>query len=522
VSACAATRPREFAQATNAPRKVSEKEAPVRVLSRRLEYRLDERGNWKETFSHRYEILNRAGTETWAGTGTQWSPWYMTPPALTASVLDPDGTRRILDPKTLVDSAAYPDLPDVYSDSRVLRGPLPGVRVGSVVEESIVRETKQPFFVGGSEFDVAFQSHVPQDKVELVVDLPASLPFHFEVLGADRITFAGGPYAAIEPIPADAPSDVPPWPTVAFSTAESWQQVARAYAAMVESKLGNTDLKSMAGRLVKPDDSRRDKAAKLLAEVKRRVRYAAVEFGQAAIIPAIPKVTLERAYGDCKDQSLLLVGLLRAAGLDAKLALLRAGGGNDVRAKLPALDVFNHAIVYIEGDEPIWIDPTSDYARPNELPESDQGRLSLLVDPATTDLTLTPVSTSDQNTYVEHRQIRLPEHGAASVHETTVVTGVLEHSLRASFDGSKEALQKTLTDYVKRIYVAEKLDSRAIRNCTRWPASISRRARSRRHARSCRSCSSSTPSRAAPPGTSWAAWPKPTACAKPRRMPTRA
>jgi len=92
-------------------------------------------------------------------------------------------------------------------------------------------------------------------------------------------------------------------------------------------------------------------------------------------------VTLARRFGDCKDQSALLVKLLRTAGHPAHLALLRTGSAEDVDPELPGLGSFDHAIVYVAGDVPLWIDPTDAYSGHGELPLHDQGRRALVAAP---------------------------------------------------------------------------------------------------------------------------------------------
>ena len=113
---------------------------------------------------------------------------------------------------------------------------------------------------------------------------------------------------------------------------------------------------------------------KLLAAVQRMVRYTGIEFGNAAIVPRMPREILTRRFGDCKDQAALLVAMLRAAGLQADVALLFAGTGPDVVPELPGLGGFNHAIVRMGGDPPLWIDPTVHCLPVGRLPRPDQGR----------------------------------------------------------------------------------------------------------------------------------------------------
>jgi tetratricopeptide (TPR) repeat protein len=460
----------------SAPREASQYEVPVRVLEVSSEYRFDEQGNWSETFRQRYEILTRQGVELWGGTETGWSPWYMARPEIVAEVRDPDGVLRLLDPSTLSEATVNANLPEVYSDHRLLRAPLPAIRVGSVVTETISRRTTRPFFAGGSSFQLAFEVGVPRESVELVIDTPEGMPLNLEVFdakaektesvqnGRRRLVFRGGPYRAIQRLEDYSPPDLARWPSIAFSTGKSWEQIAAAYADVMTDKLRGAALTDLARRSVRQDDPPLVKANKLLTQVRRRVRYAAVQFGHTAIIPSRPEDTLARGYGDCKDQSLLLVGLLRAVGVPATIALLRTGPGQDVHPRLPALDAFDHAIVVTLGDEPIWVDPTAVFARAGELPEADQGRLALVIDDDTVSLTPTPLGSARDNGYLEVREVRLQEYGPAMVTETSTASGILEQRLRSGLSGSREDLTKSFTDYAKNTYNAKKLSDLSYTN----------------------------------------------------------
>jgi transglutaminase-like putative cysteine protease len=470
MTSCGPAREAEYPPSPSVARALNTAEKPVRVLDLELRYQFDEKGNWTETVRHRYQIKNRRGVEHWASVEAGWSPWYMERPRLSAQVLDPDGTIRKLEPATIAESARYPDVPDVYSDGRLLRAPLPGVRVGSIVEETIVQKTTRPFFAGGSSFDVTLQGSVPRNKVQVVIDLPPDSPFQFELLdakvavhdetknGKRRVTFSGGPYEGIEPLDELAPPELSRWPSVAFSTAKSWQQLAKAYSATLDAKIDEPGVDELVARTIATGEPRATKIAKLLAETRRRVRYAAVQFGQAAIIPDEPRDTLKRAYGDCKDQAALLVALLREAGIDANVALLRTGPGEDVRPRVPALDVFDHMIVVLPGEQPMWIDPTASYSRAGELPEGDQGRLALIIDEDTTELTRTPISAAAANTYSEVREVRLQPYGPAVIKEVSTASGVPEARMRGSFSDPNQEDRKALSEYVKETYYAPSLE----------------------------------------------------------------
>ncbi|APR81551.1 Transglutaminase-like enzyme, putative cysteine protease [Minicystis rosea] len=467
----------DFPETVNVERPESKDAAPVELLSLRYEYRLDGKGGYVRTVHQRYRILTEQGVTDWGATEAPWSPWYMERPEISVTVTSASGTVAKLDPATVSETAQYPEAPDVYGDGRVLRAPLPGVKVGAVVEESIVTRTKRPFFGDGFVHQVALQTGVKTEQAELVIDLPEGAPLRHEVRGAKvtleethsggrhQLRFRGGPYPGLAPMDAFAPSDVPMWPEVAFSTGASWQPIVEAYSRLVEETLRDLPFAGVIQKEVKPGDSPKVKADKLLAWIKKRVRYAGIEFGESAIAPQRPAETLKRGYGDCKDQAVLLVGLLREAGVPARVALLRAGFDDDVRRELPALNAFNHAIVVVPGATPLWIDPTVDLGRAGELPGPDQGRLALVIDGDTRDLTRTPLPDAKQNVYRETRVVHLPNYGKARIVETSTSSGFIERAQRRQFVDS-HAVADGLTKYVTKTYNTTKLGAYEISPAT--------------------------------------------------------
>src|SRR5262249_57126192 len=191
--------------------------------------------------------------------------------------------------------------------------------------------------------------------------------------GRVRLIFEQGPQPALDQPPSGLPDDVPRAPFLALTTGRSWAQVAAAYAKIVDDKIAPADVRGLAREITANATERNRRIARILARVHQDIRYTGVEFGEASIVPASPAETLKRRYGDCKDQATLLVALLRAAGIPAQVALLDTGPGGDVNPELPGLGIFDHAIVHVPANPPIWIDPTDDVARAGQLPMPEQG-----------------------------------------------------------------------------------------------------------------------------------------------------
>ena len=232
--------------------------------------------------------------------------------------------------------------------------------------------------------------------------------------------------------PQFGPPEIVP-PEVTFSTVPNWQQVATWYSGIVERQVGTPAPKTGGD----PTD-RLGEVETILADVQSKVRYTGVELGMAAYVPRSPAETLERGYGDCKDKAVLLVSRLRAAGINAELVLVTPYPYSPVWPEIPGIEAFNHAIVYVPGKRPLWIDPTSEFTPASRLPAADQGRMGLIIDPNTTELVRTPENVATQNRSLQRHEIALTEEGAPNISMTLEVTGALEDTIRALANAALE------------------------------------------------------------------------------------
>ena len=334
-------------------------------------FSFDNEGRCTSRYRLVYRILTPAGMDEWDTIAAGWAPWYEERPILRARVVTPDGAEHHLSPETISDSPAEESSPDMFNDRRVLRAPLPALTVGAVVEQEIVIREKAPFFEGGSIHTFSFGRAVRTLKTRLILESPTGLPLRHVVRllpeiagvpttgnGRSRLTFESGVIEPLKPTEPGMPGDVPRWPVVSFTSGRSWAQVAAHYGDIVDRRIGKSDLTALVREIVGDATDRETIVARLLARLRRDIRYTGTEFGNASIVPHTPEETLKRKYGDCKDQSALLIKMLRTAGVPAYMALIRNGTGEDVEPDLPGLGGFNHAIVFIPGAHPLWLDPT--------------------------------------------------------------------------------------------------------------------------------------------------------------------
>jgi transglutaminase-like putative cysteine protease/Flp pilus assembly protein TadD len=446
--------------------------ADVMFLEDQETFVFDKEGRIVHSRYFLYKVFTQRGAEGWDVISSSWEPWHEQRPTLRARVITADSAIHPLDEKTITDAPAKDSAVNTFSDRRVLRAPLPAVAAGSLIEEELVSTESVAFFGAGIVERTYFGGSVPVQHTHLVLDVPAALPLRYEMHllpelkpqrseaeGRVRITFDYGPMEPYDDPESELPNDIPAYPSITFSTGNSWQQVAEGYGKIVDKQIADADLKAIVGKLIAGKGSRDDKAAAILQYLDREVRYTGVEFGESALVPQHPSETLARKYGDCKDKASLLVAMLRVADVPAYLALLNAGSREDVVPDLPGIGMFDHAIVYVPGNPDLWIDATDEYARLGELPNGDQGRLALIARSDSNSLVHTRITSSADNVLIEKREIYLAENGPARIVETSQPHGSGESSYRRSYaDKESKTAKDELTNYVKSQYLAEKLD----------------------------------------------------------------
>jgi len=435
--------PREVARAAAALDAPAD--ADVDVLLDEVRFTFDEQGRATTTWRLVFRPMTPEAAGRWAEVLRPWSPWHEARPEVRARVIGPDGAVHQLDPADLVEAGISGDDPLIYGDRRALKGPLPALEAGSVVEEEATVREEHPMFAVGTVRRAFVGRDGPVREARVRVEAPRRLPLAWALRGGlagkpeastqgDRRTLAWrweGLPPMSHPEPLTPPDRLSP-PHLVLATGASWKAVATAYAEVVDRQLEGGDLAAVAAEVVPRGASRVAAAQAVLDWLRARVRYTGLELGQAALVPARPAETLQRRFGDCKDLALAAAGVLRAAGLPATLALVRAQ--LDDPADLPGLGEFDHAIVAIPaaGGEPaLFVDATDALTPAGELTGQLQGRLALVASRTTSGLSRLPEVPAARNRVEVTRQIVLPESGWADASEVQALVGWPATSMRA-------------------------------------------------------------------------------------------
>ena len=466
---------------------------PVAVLFLEHRYVFDDTGRLSHTSRMVYRIKTASADASWSEAGIGWLPWHQQRPRIRARVVTPDGQEHRLDPQVLEQSTVGGGDPEMFSERQVLRGPLPAIGPGAVVEEEEIVEDSAPAFERGTMERQRLSMNVPVRHARLVLEAPAAMPLRYAVeLPLDKPATpgtalpgkVGAAAAASPPItprretspgrqrlvfelrdlpplaapPPGLPPEAPRQPDIAFSNGASWREIAEAYSGIVDRVAAGAQLADWlrAAGAFDAAGSQLEIIQRVLAHMTG-IRYTGVELGEGSFVPRSPAETLGRRFGDCKDKSVLLVAALRALDIPAYVALLAAGEDErEVDPELPGFGAFDHAIVYVPGTPALWIDPTDPYARLGELPAADQGRHALVAAPGVAALTRTAAASAAENRVLKTREFFLADSGPARVVETIEYGGAAERQQRARLASTQaDALRKEIDDYAQRIFLGK-------------------------------------------------------------------
>jgi len=182
------------------------------------------------------------------------------------------------------------------------------------------------------------------------------------------------------------PADVPPAPSLlmtphlAYSNHPQWGGLADWYARHVAPRIRvSHQVEEKALQLTRSRKDRRSKIDAIYRFVTDDIRYVGLELGEHRFRPFSADWVLQHRIGDCKDKAALLVAMLAAVDIPARMVMVRTADMGPVVTSLALLEQFNHAIAYLPQDD-LWLDGTASGHDMSLPPGQDQGARVLVVD----------------------------------------------------------------------------------------------------------------------------------------------
>jgi len=262
---------------------------------------------------------------------------------------------------------------EAFADIAMLTLQMPSLRPGVVIDYAYRIEQQSPDLENEFYDYWFFEWDDPVLQSEYTLDVPADFEFAWHATGI-----------VLEPVIQTAPdrvrygfmtSDIAPlayeigMPSVAavesnlvISSIETWEDISKWWwnLANVQWEL-TPELVSLAEGLVAGAETEEDAITRIFDYVSRQIRYVSLGLGTSGYEPRSAQETLATQYGDCKDQTVLMIALLAAIDIEAIPALMDAADGANVDwARPPSPRAFDHVVVAISTDDGAWryLDPT--------------------------------------------------------------------------------------------------------------------------------------------------------------------
>ena len=205
-------------------------------------------------------------------------------------------------------------------------------------------------------------------------------------------------------------------PSVIFTTHRDWDSLHRWYYSLLRNRVtaGPAMMRDLR-ELIGPNDSPMDKVRKIFYHVTGRIRYVGFELGIGGIQPRPADLTYSSGMGDCKDITIVLVALLRAAGIDARIALIRTNDRGEPDMTVPWVGIFNHAICFVNLEGGFFLDGTAEYSGFREIPEFDRNVPALVMNEDGYSIMDVRSTLFENNLLAIHNEVIIHEDGGADV-----------------------------------------------------------------------------------------------------------
>ena len=235
------------------------------------------------------------------------------------------------------------------------------------------------------------------------------------------------------------------FPRVLYSSYSDWAEPASFFAGLffphVETEGTIAD---HASEITAGLTSTEDIVRALYLDVTTGVRNVSLDLGLGGYEPNDASDVLANRYADTRDKAVLLISLLRAAGVEAYPAMVQWRTDSTFVESVPTLRQFSRLLVAIPGEAGYrFLDPFLDDARYGFL-RWGRGNTALVVrDDGSGELVRVPAFEPEENRTRHNMTMVITEDGTAMIRAASEVTGYFDRKTRLTLkDESPSELKK--------------------------------------------------------------------------------
>jgi hypothetical protein len=394
-----------------------------------------------------------------------------------ANVRTPDGKMDSI--KADATQIQSPTDENFYHDRKELLFSLPNVRKGSIIEFQY-RYTDTKKMVPDQWFD-SFSFHWWEDRAAgqgsraddiLISELSITAPARIHLVSSDTsrypitqkrtlkndqqtIVWTGKNLAKIE-LQNAMPREHDYAPYLRISTTAQWHDVALWANNLISPHLvSDAKLDALIADIKKTALTPEQKTKAVYRAIQERVRYVFAHVGRGGYEPHDAAEVLKNGYGDCKDQSVLAVMLLRKLGIAADPALIITRGRGIPDMQIPGVS-FDHMIVHIpaqNGLQEIWMDTTGETSLYPGFSVGIEAQPALVVNAKTEAISVLPALPASEHFAELELVFDKLDGRTAQASFTLTFGGLYEQRLRSMWQYSRER-DKYFRELVGQIYNA--------------------------------------------------------------------
>ncbi len=429
------------------------------------------------------KILNERGKQDFSEIVISYDSTYEKVELEYARTILPDGVVVPVGSRHIRDVSKYLNFP-LYSNARARIISFPEITHGCIIEYKYKIYRNQLI----NEDDLVISYHLqelePVIQANFKFVIPAEKPLHYKIFNSDYNKFQ----AELEPVvkeyseykeylwefkdipaiipEANMPSNSKINPIILISTFDSWQEIYDWWWNLAKDKIQvNQAIKQKVKDLTQDKETILDKARAIYNFSAEDIRYVAVEYGQAGYEPHKAIDIFFNKYGDCKDQAILLVAMLREIGLESYPVLIGTDDYLDLEEDFPSVN-FNHCIAVVKLDEDlVFLDPTCSTCSFGNLPADDQQRRIFILTDTGYQIETTPVYSAQHNSLRQILKMEISPDGTIEAEKMVATTGLYDAGQRLWLKYStEEAISESLKQAIQGVSTAARLIKYDIQN----------------------------------------------------------
>lgn len=367
----------------------------------------------------------------------------------------------------------------MYSDMKSLTFSIPALRPGTAFEFMVTRKIKP--IVGQSwakrlDFNFTLYHSNPVPRVDpvhesrLTVITPTDEKFKFYLHNSSvkpQVKRSKDGLAhtwVMESIPnlvfeSNMPVDDYLLPAVEVSSIKDWEEIDRwAHGLFSNHMIPSESIRKTTGEITAKIPDRNGQIKAVFEYIQKNIEYIEADLDRGGYAPHSADQIMKNKYGDCKDQTVLFVSMLKALGIEAYPAILTTFPGMENRMEIPS-PYFNHAITYIpHEDGDLWLDTVGISKFPDLLFPS-QGRNAFVINGRGGAFKKTPFSGKESNEGEMNVTIKISGE-TLSVELGLLAKGALGDMYKNSLKAMAQDQRKTMAqDLLKNMYPTSEIEN---------------------------------------------------------------